>query len=129
MTQNDEWKIEKPMTAYMAGYNEGVRWRLADVKPRPPPCPTHPANGFDCQQRLARSCQYESDADLAVLRRPLGKRAQCPNGSPENPLSRQCALSINVAGPILLAPRPIDSAGMDLFAGVVIPIGGLGPPQ
>lgn len=44
MTQYDEWKVEKPMTAYMAGYNAGTRWRLADVKPRPPPCPYHPAS-------------------------------------------------------------------------------------
>lgn len=44
MTQHDEWKIEKPMAAYMAGFEAGTRWRLADVKPRPPPCPYHPAS-------------------------------------------------------------------------------------
>ena len=30
--------IEKPLTAYLAGYEAGTRWRLADVKPRAPPC-------------------------------------------------------------------------------------------
>lgn len=52
MTQHDEWKIEKPMTAYMAGFEAGTRLRLADVKPWLPPCPFHPASDSAIQWLL-----------------------------------------------------------------------------
>ena len=44
MTLQNEWAIERPFTAYLAGFEAGTHWRLAEVKPRPPPCPYHPAS-------------------------------------------------------------------------------------